>query len=413
MARSENDSRRRKRRGERADGRILVTLVIGYQPDGKPKRKYFYGRSRQEAERKRNEYVRLQEQGFTADADSMTVNDWIDEWLRRYKSRLEAAYAVSFGYHVNRLRDALGDRLIRGVVEADLQESLDSIADMSASTITKYHSVICQVFSTARRNKIIRDDPSEYLDVPDGYAGSHRALERWEIDTIMANWDKHRAGLWAMLMLLCGLRRSEMIALDWRNVDLEHRQLHVREAAVVLKNQTYVKDRAKSPAGIRSLPISDPLYAALCAVPPERRVGQVCLSVQGKRLTESGFNRGWHGFCLAMQRICNGEDLDQRGRRKRLETRIAEAEAKGRQYVLFRVRSHDLRHTFATALFEAGVEPKAAQYYLGHSSIKMTLDLYTHLTKEYENRKRSELTGFLDEWYNELGNEGRRPEKDE
>ena len=402
MAKSDSDFRRRKRRGERADGRILVTLVVGYQPDGKPKRKYFYGRTRQEAERKRLEFIRLQEQGFAAETESMTVNDWIDEWLRRYKSRLEASYAASHAYHVKRLRDALGDRLIRGVVEADLQESLDSIADMSASTITKYHSVIRQVFSTARRNKIIRDDPSEYLDVPDGYAGSHRALERWEIDTIMGNWNQHRAGLWAMLMLLCGLRRSEMMALDWRNVDLENRQLHVREAAVVLNNQTYVKDRAKSPAGIRTLPISDPLYEALCSVPASRRVGRVCLSVQGKPLTESGFNRGWHGFCLAMQRICNGEDLDQRGRRVKLETRIAKAKAEGREYVLFSARAHDLRHTFATALLEAGIEPKVAQYYLGHSSIKMTLDLYTHLTKEFENRKRSELTGFLDEWYNWL-----------
>lgn len=396
-----DETKRRKRRGERKDGRILVTLVIGYQEDGKPKRKYFYGRTRQEAERRRKEYIQLQEHGYVGDADSMTVNDWIDEWLRRYKSKISEDYAENMGYTIKRLRTALGSRLIRGVIEADLQETLDSVGDMSSSLITKYHSIIRQVFSSARRNKIILDDPSECLEIPDGHTGTHRALDRWEVETILSNWYQHRSGLWAMLMMLAGLRRSELIALNWKDVDLENRQLHIHEAAVIRRNQTYVKDQTKSPAGTRTLPICDPLYAALCSVPYEDRSGSVCVSNRGTQLTYSGFVRGWHGFCLAMQRICNGEDVVQQGRRTRLETRIAKAKLQGREYILFKCRAHDLRHTFATALYEAGIPVKAAQYYLGHATLKMTLDLYTHLTKEAEKKARSELTGFLDGWYNE------------
>ena len=99
-----------------------------------------------------------------------------------------------------------------------------------------------------------------------------------------------------------------------------------------------------------------------------------------------------------MQRTLNGEPLVQAGKRKSIEKKIKEAEEQGIEYILFNVRAHDLRHTFATALFEAGIPAKAAQYYLGHADIRMTLELYTHLSQEKEKATNSQLTGFLDGW---------------
>ncbi|MEG1844851.1 MAG: tyrosine-type recombinase/integrase, partial [Clostridia bacterium] len=68
------------------------------------------------------------------------------------------------------------------------------------------------------------------------------------------------------------------------------------------------------------------------------------------------------------------------------------------KYIVFSVKAHDLRHTFATALFDAGVPAKAAQYYLGHADIRITLELYTHFSQEREKTTRSQLVGFLDGW---------------
>lgn len=392
------DEKKRKRRGERDDGRILVTLVVGRDDNGKIIRKYFYGRSRKEAEKKRDEYKRMQEMGLSADADDMTLNDWIDEWLRRYKQDVNPNYVNNFMVQVNRLRAALGGRLIRSIREADLQGALYALKGMSSSSIDKYHTVIRQVFMRAKRNKIIPDDPAEDLTVPEGTVGTHRALEKWESEVILLHWSEHRSGLWAMLMLLCGLRRGEMIALDWSNVDMENRQIRVCEAAVVQTNQTQVVDRTKTTAGMRVLPICWQLYAALDSVPVADRVGRVCVSAKGEQLSESAFSRGWNGFNLAMTRILNGEPVLQPGRRTDLEKkRISDEIAAGTRKV-FDVRAHDLRHTFATALYDAGVSVKAAQYYLGHADIRMTLELYTHLSKERENAERSQLVGFLDGW---------------
>lgn len=394
-----NSPKKRKRKGERPDGLIQVSWTDGQKPDGSPNRKFFYGRTREEANYNRDEYKRIRKLGIAANRETMTVSEWVDEWYARYKTKVNPDYETGYKVPINRLKKALGDRLIKSIHESDLQEELDSIADMSASTIEKYYSVIVQVFKKARRNKIIPDNPAEELAMPDGTDGSHRALNRWESDCILEHWHEHRSGIWAMLMLLCGLRRGEMIALNWSNIDLEKRRIFVREAAVVKKNQTAVKPRTKTSAGIRVLPICQPLYDALKSVPSEQRVGRVCVSAKGKQLSLSAFERGWDGFNLAMQRILNNEPIKQKGRRESLEKKIEKAKKEGREYIIFSTRSHDLRHTFATALYDAGVPVKAAQYYLGHADIRMTLDLYTHLSEERENTSRALLTNYLDAWF--------------
>ncbi len=394
-----SNEKKRRRRGERADRRIQVTLTLGRRPDGKPDRKSFYGRSRAEAEALRDAYKRDLEDGMAASADEMTVERWVDIWYEKYqKPRINPLYEQGYCVNVKRLKAAFPDRLLKSVREADLQAALYAVADMSASTIDKYMSVIHNVFRRAKRNKLIRDDPSEDLFVPEGSEGTHRAIEKWESECILLHWSEHRAGLWAMLMLLCGLRRGEMMALDWSNVDLKNSRLRVAAAAVVNVNQTVINDQTKSPAGMRTLPICTPLFDALSAIPPEQRNGLVCVSAGEKQLSQSGFRRGWDGFNLAMQRILNGEDPKQQGRRESLDKKIERAKAAGREYIVFSVRAHDLRHTFATALYDAGVPVKAAQYYLGHADIRMTLDLYTHLSAEKEKRAQSQMKGYLDSW---------------
>jgi len=388
----------KKQKGLRSDNRVQVRLTIGRDEKGVPIRKSFYGRTWTEACAKRDEYKAQMEDGIVD--DDITVSQWIDTYLSLYRKKVNDAYKKNDAVPYNRLRKVLGTKKVRDVREVDLQKAINAVDGMSLSTITKYYRAIINLFERARQNRIIKNNPAEYLDIPNGKKGSHRALERWESDCILQHWTEHRAGIWAMLMMLAGLRRGEMIALNWDNIDMDHRHLTVCEAAVIDVNQTSIEQRTKTDAGIRTLPICAPLWDALNSIPVENRHGLVCTSAKGEQLSESAFNRGWDGFNLAMQRIMNGEDVDQRGRRKKLEDKIKEAEANGQNYIIFNVRAHDLRHTFATALYDAGIGVRASQYYLGHSDIRMTLALYTHLSKEREKASRSQLVGFLDTWLN-------------
>lgn len=391
----------RKRKGERPDGLIQVSLQIGYKEDGRPDRKYFYGHTRAEAERKRDEYKARLAAGLVLDPD-ITVEQWVNIFLGTYRTRVNEAYLKGDATPYMRLAERLGKMRVVDVRETDLQKALNEVSGMSYSTVDKYRQAIKRLFERARKNKIISDNPAEDLIMPAYEKGSHRALERWEVELILANWNTpaSHAGLWVLLMLLCGLRRGEMMALKWDAIDLNARTLEVKAVAVISGGSVLIEERAKTDAGLRVLPICQVLYAALLSVPEEKREGFVCLSAKGKQLTESAVSRALDTFCKVLERILNGEPPTQRGRRTDLERKKAEKEkslpAKERKQFSF--TAHDLRHTYATALYDAGVPVKAAQYFLGHADIRITLELYTHLSKERESASRNQMVRYLDEW---------------
>lgn len=388
--------KKRKRKGERPDGLIQRSLQIGYKPDGTPDRKYFYGHTAAEAERKRDEYKESLSRSSKFSIN-ITVSEWVSIYKNTYRTRVNKAYLKIDDVPYNRLVKKLGRMKVIDVKETDLQTAVNELSGMSYSTINKYIQAIKRVFEKAKKNKIITDNPAEDLAMPPYEKGTHRSLEYWEVEHILKNWDNEdaRTGLWVMIMLLCGLRRGEMMALRWENVNLNERTLNVCETGVIHTNKMRIESRTKTEAGIRVLPICQALYDALLTVPENMRLGIVCTSAKGKPLTESAVRRGLKHFCTVMERILNNEPTSQRGKRNDIEKK-KQSVTKIRK--TFSFTAHDLRHTFATSLYDAGIPVKAAQYFLGHADIRITLDLYTHLSKEREVSSRNQTVMYLDKW---------------
>ena len=371
----------RKRKGERTDGRIQITLDIGYNAEGKRMRKYFYGQTRIEAERKKQAYLDKTNNTYS---HVLTVSQWIDEYLKSYPPKANPVYSASTIVPYNRIKAEMGNKLISAVREIDLQRFVNSLADYSASTIAKQMQVLKKVFAKARKNKLITDDPAEDLIVPDGTKGTHRALTRGEIDLILCHYRKTgNVGIWVMLMLFAGLRRSEMLGLDWTSVDLSARTITVSQVGILSNNKIIVQHRTKTKAGTRIIPIVEPLFQALSSIPAPR-VGFVCKSMRGHELTETAVNCGIKHFINTINRLESNQPLVQNGRRTDLHPESAPA---------FTFRCHDLRHTFCTLLYDSGVDVKFAAYLMGHSDITVTMKIYTHLS---EQRKTASSELMLD-----------------
>lgn len=353
----------RKRKGERADGRIQIRIDIGYDANGKRVRKYFYGKTRAEAETKKAAY--LQQADGICD-NSILLSEWIETFLSVYPSRANPIYHAQNIVPYNRLKTALGARLLASIREADLQRFINSLSHYSASTISKQMQVTKAVFAKARKNKLIHDDPAEDLTAPKGTKGEHRALTQTEVKTIVDNFSTVHSGLWIMIMLFAGLRRSEMMALDWSSVDMRERTLTVKQVGVLLNNRMIVQQRTKTRAGTRIIPISAPLYQALATVPPDRRSGFVCLSARSEPLSETAIRRG-------------------------IEQAIKKLGVS--------FRCHDLRHTFCTMLYNGGVDVKTAAYLMGHSDVSVTMKIYTHLSEE----KRLSSSAQMLDYFGKIG----------
>lgn len=372
----------KRKRGARSDNRVQVTYVDGVKENGTPNKKFFYGKTLTEAEGKRNRYIQEKRDGLDHSASTLTVNEWLDDWIRIYKIDKD-----EYAQYIGRMRNDFGFRSVQSIREADLIKSLSHYAGMSASAATKYRMILKRFFKSAMRNRYINFDPAEELQLPDNVtAGTHRALTSQETELILKHWSVHHAGTWAMVMLLCGLRRGEMVALDWDCVDLKNRRLTVKRAAEIRGSSVTIRNQTKTDAGMRTLPICEALNECLQKSPIKK--GPVCLSAKGTRLTEAAIRKGWKTFCESIERVANGYPASVQGKR----------EIPDDLPIRFSCRPHDLRHTYATALYDAGVDIKSAMYYLGHDDITMTQSLYTHLSEERENAARSSLVEYLDSW---------------
>ena len=376
----------RRRRNERADNRIMLSVELGHDEQGRRRRKYFYGATRLEAERKRDEYLETVK-GKRPRAD-MTLSQWIDSYLQIYPSGANPLYSSQHAVPYNHLRAALGERQLSAIRESDLQAFVNSLSGKSQSTISKQILTIKKVFAKARKNKLLDEDPSEDLIAPRAVKGTHRALTKDEVRLILRYWDApgNYSGLWMMIMLFAGLRRGEMMALDWSCIDMTQRTLTVRQTAVIVGNKAVIEQRTKSAAGVRIVPIVEPLYQALLSVPESRRNGLVCLSANGKPLTESAVSRGLERFLGIVNRAACGEPLNQPGRRTDLRPLPAP---------LLSFRYHDLRHTYCTMLYDSGVDVKSAAYLMGHADVTVTMKIYTHLSESKQANSTALLSDYL------------------
>ena len=400
------------------NGPVTIYGSYGRDANGRRIRKKFTGATEGEALVKKAAYEQERALGIPDFSERITVSEWVEMWKTTYKSGLKGTNKQTYDSAITRLISDVGSMRMATVRNIHLQNSLMKMAGMSESAAIKYRMVLQQIFKKARQNKIVRDDPAEELELPDAVNGEgHRALVRWETELITKNWMEHRTGVWMMIMLYAGLRRSEMIALNWDSVDLEERTIDVHRAAEIVSNQSVIKELTKTEAGKRVVPICDPLFEALSSIPKKKRTGQVCLSAHGKQISQSAFDRGIDGFNVAMERILNGEPVKQQGRRRDVERRKQEQdtarmalgdrrtleerqEEKQKQRKRFSIKAHDLRYTFATAMYDAGIDVKSAQYYLGHSDVRTTMNIYTQLSDERKKISRAQLITFLDNWLN-------------
>lgn len=344
------------------DGRRRIRVDLGTDADGKRIRKAFIGRTLAECRAKRDAWFADRERAQDA-ATPKTVSDWANRWRAVYGTGAGYSQTRTVEIDVRRLCDHLGQMQLADVRQVHIQAYAQSVSHYAKSTVQKIKTTTNRIFAAAVANGYIARNPCDGVKWAHVGEGTHRFLEPWEIQVIAEHWQDHHAGLWAMLMLYAGLRRGEALALRWTDIDGD--VIHVRQG-VHFEDNTPVTGDPKTPAAVRDVPLFAPIREALGTAP--HRCEYICTSADGQPVTSSAWSRGWEAFNHAMQRAAGQP---------------------------FAVRAHDLRHTFASMLYDAGVDIKTAQKLLGHTSPEITMRIYTHLSEAREASSIGKMEAFL------------------
>ena len=358
--------------------RYQITYV---DASGNTCRKRLTARTDREMDEKIKQFNRSIGSGDVGYDITTTAREWSEYWLEATKKGAVAP-STYYAYRsfVNRFNDQFGSRILSSITPIELNASVKKLTDMSSSTIIKYRNTIKAIFDAAEENGLIRKTPAGKLSRFQGSKGTHRNLTDDEILTCIKAAQQHRFGLCVMLMLFGGLRRGEALYFDVdRDVDFDTWIMTIRGAYHFDKSQA-IPGSTKSDAGLRSFLAPPPLRPFLTA---HKGCGCAFTPQHGGPLTLISVDRAWESFITTVSDLQNG--FTKRWPKK-------DENGNPLPYIRSDIRTHDLRHTAATMLFDADVDVKTAQKILGHSNVSITLEIYAHLTEE--KRTTSETKAF-------------------
>ncbi|GHU69830.1 site-specific integrase [Clostridia bacterium] len=286
-----------------------------------------------------------------AKGEILALKDWASGWVNTYRQGISDTTREDYNQRVKQIVDQIGEMLLDAITLDSCQKYINQFTDQSVSTIRKNAQILAALMESARQSRLIFDNPTNGMRIPRGKKGTHKYLTPDTQRIILQTWMGHRCGAAAMLMLFSGLRRGEALAFDVsHDIDMQCTQINVQRALRFVGNNAQFGP-PKSKAGIRSIPIMEvlkPVFTNLEDKP------SVLPKLNGDTVTKSSFRKAWASY---QRYLC-----------KHGCTQI--------------VRCHDLRHTFATMLAQAGVSIKVMQAWLGHASALMSMDIYAHVTSE-------------------------------
>lgn len=368
---------------ERSPGHWAIVLDIRDPETGARRRKWhsFKGTKRG-AQKECARLVTEMEGGSYAEPTKTTVGQFLETWLghvkaqvtpkthQRYTELVRKNIVPSLG--AIRLTSLRPPQLATFYAKALVSGRVDGKGGLSPATVLYMHRIIKHALKDAVRWDTLVKNPADAIDAPKVERPKMSTYDMPETAALLDAARGTRLFVPIMLGVLCGLRRGEIVALRWRNVDLDGKQIAVVESA----EQTKAGVRIKPPKSGRSRAVAITGY-----VVDELRAHHVKQAGEFEKL---GLKQG-DAFVYTRE---DGEPIQPGSLTGMWNVLVAEADLPKRRF-------HDLRHAHATHMLASGVHPKVASERLGHSKVGITLDLYSHVLPGMQEDAVTLLDGAL------------------
>lgn len=371
---------------QRKDGRwqAVVELARTLQPDGTRKRNriYLYAATRNEADELRQQALRDRRQGLLLVAGKVTVGAYLAEWLEMVKPRLRPSTYRTYEGHVRlHITPEIGHVLLQKLEPWQVQAMLNNIRSSrpgnklaSRSTAKYSHAVLRSALDQALKWGLVVRNVAVLVDPPSERRRSVQPFTPDQAHALLAAVKGDRLEAFYTVALALGLRLGEALGLQWEDVDLERGTLQVRRTLQRVGGKLQTFD-PKTDSSTRTIRLPGALLAAL----REHRKGQL----EDRMLAGPDWRELGYVFTTR-----HGTPLEPSNVRRHFHRVLAQAG-------LPKLRVHDMRHTAASLMIALGIPPKVVSEILGHSSTRLTLDLYGHLYDSARIEAASKMDDFL------------------
>lgn len=335
----------KKRYYQRPDGLFETTKTV----NGKKVR--FRGKTCAEVDRKIIAYREEEQKGRKFPVI-------LDEWWEQHEKGVSASTKRVYENAIKRIREAFPGR----ASQYQPREIMRYMRGFEAKgyarqTVAIELSILKQVFSYAVLAGDISVSPATEVKPGKNLPKKERpALTEEQERTV----EEYRGEDWllGLMLLYTGCRRGELLALQWQDIDRENGVIHITKKINYATGKPVLEDRLKSKNGRREIPLLAPLAEVL----PKDRIGLIFCGKNGGYLTGTQYNKRWARYCEA----CSLEG----------------------------VTAHQFRHSYATIMYEAGVDTKTAASYLGDTQAVL-MGVYEELRKSHQQAGAEKLNAYL------------------
>lgn len=330
---------------KRKDGRYVkrVTLEDGTIKD-------FYGETEKEVYSKILNFDTQKEKGIKFKTAA-------EEWRASSEASLTYNTYECYRKPLSDVLERFGERYIKEISPHEINAYLLYLAErkLAHQTVKLRLIVLNRIFKYSIGAGYLTLNPAADISVPRTLKKSKREMPLEEDIKKAEKQPENMFQLFAYLLLYTGCRRGEALALTWDDIDFDNNLIYINKQLQFQSNKPVIENFTKSKAGIRTVPMLENLRAAL--LPFKKNSGYV-FSVNRNLLTSKQFRDGWKSLG-------------------------------------FSSTPHQFRHAYATTLYNAKIDAKTAQSLLGHSSVSVTLDVYTHISKNVADGAKEQLNNYI------------------
>ena len=365
----------------RADGRLMKRVSVN------GKLETIYSNDPKDLENQYIELKYLSNKGLVAEDNYLTVGKWANQWFNSYKSDKENATLKMYSHAIkSHIIPHIGHIRLKSLKENDVTNMLNELNETPREKEIVFLT-IKQILDKAVDNDLIYKNVANKIKIKKHKPHEKKPLTELEISYIKQVAKKDERCFMVLFMLYTGLRKQEVAALRYKDINLEGKTVLISKAVYWEHNRPKVKSTKNNEA--RNVPILDIIYDTVYKMKAHHKDDDVvfpAVKSQGLMSNESIKKLLDH----TLYEINKLYKQDQLLLIETLNKNKEEAEIKTIKFTY-----HQLRHTYVCFLHKAGISIKEAQYLTGHKNLNVLLNIYTHLDNEDKQNAVNQLNNLL------------------